>query len=91
MIHDKRWTIEIVIDEDDEARRTRAEAHLRTSDQTDLRGVGEARRNPADRDVPEIGDELAVARALADLGHRLLDVAVGDIEGVTHRPAHLSA
>lgn len=51
---------------------------------------GLARLNPADRDVPEIGDELAVARALSDLGHQLLDTAAGDIEQITHRPVHLS-
>jgi uncharacterized protein DUF1876 len=41
--------------------------------------------------VPEIGDELAVSRALADLAHQLLDAAAGDIEAITHRPAHLSS
>jgi hypothetical protein len=33
--------------------------------------------------VPEIGDELAVARALSDLGHRLLVTTAGDIQQVT--------
>ncbi|WP_369794419.1 dsRBD fold-containing protein [Kutzneria sp. 744] len=40
--------------------------------------------------MPEIGDELAVARALADLSHQLLDAAVQDVEGITHRPAHFA-
>jgi Rv2632c-like len=53
-------------------------------------GVGLTRLNPADRDVPEIGDELAVARALSDLGHKLLEAAAGDIEQITHQPAHLN-
>jgi hypothetical protein len=91
MIHTKTWTVEIVIDEHDDQRVTRAEARLHTSDPTDLRGVGTARRNPDDREVPEIGDELAVARALSDLAHRLLDAAVGDIEQVTQRPARLTS
>jgi hypothetical protein len=39
--------------------------------------------------VPEIGDEIAVARALSDLGHRLLDAAAGDLEQVNRAPAHL--
>jgi Domain of unknown function (DUF1876) len=91
MIHTKRWTVEITIDEHDDERRTHAEARLRTQDRTDLRGNGQARRKPADREVPEIGDELAVARALADLAYRLLDVAAGDIEEITHRPARLDA
>jgi hypothetical protein len=52
-------------------------------------GVGLARLNPADLDVPEIGDELATARALSELSHHLLDAAAGDLEQVTHRRAHL--
>lgn len=40
-------------------------------------GAGHDRKH---RDAPEIGDELAVARALSDLGHQLLDAAAGDIE-----------
>jgi hypothetical protein len=32
---------------------------------------------------------LAVARALSELAHSLLDVAAADIEQVTHEPAHL--
>jgi hypothetical protein len=91
MIHTKRWTVEIVIDEHDEDRRTHAEARLHTSDPTDLRGSGHAWRNPKDAEVPEIGDELAVARALSELAHRLLEAAAGDIEQVTHRPARLTA
>jgi hypothetical protein len=87
----KLWTVEIHIDEHDEQRQTRAEARLRTDDRTDLRGVGTAQRNPHDRDVPEIGDELAVARALGELANRLRETAAGDIERVTHEPAHLTS
>ncbi len=43
-----------------------------------------------DRNVPSIGDELATARALADLAHQLIDSTVGDIEAVTHARAHLT-
>jgi Domain of unknown function (DUF1876) len=60
---------------DEHENRTRAEARL---------------HNPRDPDVPEIGDELAVSRALSDLAHKLLDAAAADIEQVTHRPAYLS-
>jgi hypothetical protein len=88
MIASKRWTVEIHIDEHEG--RTRASARLHNRDKTSLVGLGLARLNPADRDVPEIGDELAVARALSDLGHQLLDAAAGDIEQITHQPVHLS-
>jgi hypothetical protein len=38
--------------------------------------------------VLEIGDEIAVGRALTDLGHRLLTTAAADIESNTRkRPA----
>jgi hypothetical protein len=84
----KKWSIEIHIDEHES--RTRAEARLHTADNTHLVGLGQARLNPADRDVPEIGDELAVSRALADLAHQLLDAAAGDIEAVTRTPAQLT-
>jgi hypothetical protein len=81
----KTWYVEIHIDES----KTRARAHLRTRDETHLVGIGTARLDPTDVDVPEIGDELAASRALADLAHRLLDATVADIEAITHEPAHL--
>jgi hypothetical protein len=84
----KRWSVEIHIDEHES--RTRAEARLHTADRTHLVGTGLARLNPADRDVPEIGDELAASRALSDLAHQLLDAAANDIEGVALTPAQLS-
>jgi hypothetical protein len=83
----KSWTVRIDIGEHDG--RTRAVAHLQTLDTDALVGVGFARLNPTDPDVPEIGDEIAVARALSDLGHRLLHTATGDLEQVSGEPAHL--
>ena len=83
----KRWTVDIYIDEYED--RTRAEARLRTQDPTRMTGVGTARRNPADPEVPEIGDEFAAARALSELAHHLLEAAAADIEAVTRQPAHL--
>lgn len=82
----KQWTIVVDIDESDG--RTRAVARLH-ADETHMVGIGTARLNPTDRDIPEIGDELATARALSDLSHGLLDSAATDIEGITHVPAHL--
>ena len=48
-----------------------------------------ANRNPVDPDVPEIGDELAVARALGNLSERLLHRTERDISGITGQPAHV--
>ncbi|AGL16937.1 DUF1876 domain-containing protein [Actinoplanes sp. N902-109] len=89
MAHVRTWTIDVNISEHEDERRTRADAILHGPRR--LRGEGEARRRPSDREVPEIGDELATARALADLAYKLLDVTAGDIEQFTHRPAHLSS
>jgi hypothetical protein len=83
----KTWTVRIDIDEHEG--RTRAVAHLQTRAKEALAGVGFARLNPVDHDVPEIGDEIAVARALDDLSHRLLRTATEDLEQVSGRPAHL--
>ena len=84
----KHWTIDIYLTEhaDADQIRTHAEARLHTHDATDLRGHGDAHKHPDDADVPEIGDELAAARALSDLAHQLLDAAAEDIEGVTGTP-----
>ncbi len=87
-MHEKRWKIDIAIDEHED--RTRAKARLHNPDETGLVGIGTARLNPADANVPEIGDELAVSRALADLAHRLLDATAQDIEAITHERAHLA-
>lgn len=89
MTRAKRWTVDIFIDEHDDERRTRAEARLQTPGRIGLVGSGEARRNPVDPDVPEVGEELAASRALSDLAHRLLEAAAGDIELITRKGAHL--
>ena len=90
-MHIRRWTIDIDISEHEEERRTRAVARLHSDTRTALVGEGEARRRPRDREVPEIGDELAAARALAALAYQLLDVTAADIEQFTHEPARLTS
>jgi Domain of unknown function (DUF1876) len=82
----KRWNVAIEIDEHEN--RTRAVARL-DGGNVELTGVGLSRRSPHDQDVPQIGDELAVARALSELSHQLLDATAADIERITHQPAHV--
>jgi hypothetical protein len=84
----KHWTVDIYLSEEigEVSAVTHAEARLHTQDPTDLRGHGHARKHPKDANVPEIGDELAAARALSDLAHQLLHAAADDIQGVTHEP-----
>ncbi len=86
---DKAWSVTVAVDEHDG--RTRAKARVTMADRPEMVGVGLARLNPADRDVPAIGDELAIARALADLSHHLIEATAADIETVTHRKALLYA
>ena len=74
---EKRWSVDIVIDEHEG--RTRAEARLQAEAAT-LKGTGLARLNPNDPDVPEIGDELAVCRALSGLVHDLFEATIADIQ-----------
>ena len=88
MISIKRWNVDLFVDEQEDEGFTYAEARLHTDDETHLVGRGRARLAPGDRQVPEIGAELAVARALSDLAHRLLDAAAGDIEQMTGASAH---
>ena len=79
--HVKSWHVQIsVFEEGDD---TNAVAVL-TSDAPDhLTGRGASRRNPTDKPVPEIGDEVAVARALRRLADTLLGTAAHDIEDAT--------
>jgi len=83
----KEWTVRIEIEETDGQTRAAARVHNRDNE---ISGHGVARRNPRDTEVPEIGDELAVARALSDLAHQLFDATVGDIEALTHRHAQVA-
>jgi hypothetical protein len=84
----RRWTVEVFVGEEDG--RTYAEATLHDDIGNHVLGTGMAKLNPVDPDVPEIGDEIAVARALTDLSHRLLNTAASDIESVTHEHVTLS-
>lgn len=79
----KTWRVNIFVDEHEE--RTRAKARLQWRG-TELVGVGLARLSPDDEPVAEIGDELAIARALKDLANQLFATTETDIEATTHRP-----
>ncbi|MER5447508.1 dsRBD fold-containing protein [Streptomyces sp. NPDC059690] len=78
MAHTSEWKMRLHLFE--EERTTKAHVVLDTGTTT-LTGHGIAHRNPADSDVPEIGDELAAGRALNDLGRQLVALAEHDVEG----------
>jgi hypothetical protein len=74
--HVAEWQARVYLFEHDAA--TQARVVLNTGTNT-LTSEGLARRHPADPEVPEIGDELAVGRALIELGERLVRAAGEDI------------
>lgn len=84
----KRWNVDVAVAEENEgdSARTWAEVDLVADDGTTLRGHGMARKHPADMDLPEIGEELAVSRALSDLSRQLRQVAADDINDNTGSP-----
>lgn len=85
MTHTLEWKVRLHLFEEDDGT-TKAHLVLNTGT-TELTGHGAAHCHPADANIPEIGDELAVGRALNDLAGQLLQVAERDIEGTgTTRP-----
>jgi hypothetical protein len=78
----QEWTV--IIDLDEDLNVTHARATLRGADGVTVHADGSARRNPADAPIPEIGEELAAARALDHLAARLTDIAAKDIQDLTH-------
>ncbi|AJF63642.1 DUF1876 domain-containing protein [Streptomyces vietnamensis] len=71
------WTVGVELTED--SGRTKAEARLDTGTST-ITGHGSARCNPADVDVPAIGDELAASRAMKNLADKLMREANREME-----------
>jgi Domain of unknown function (DUF1876) len=92
MTHTTAWTVEIFIYDDDD--HATAKATLVSGTGADRRhtveGTGRSTRHPADAIVPEIGEEVAVARALRDLADRLLATASADIADLTRTDVHLT-
>ncbi len=78
-VHD--WQVRVTIFESDDE--THANVVLLSDSPAHLTARGESTRGADDQPVPEIGDEIAVARALRHLADRLIEVATGDIETLT--------
>lgn len=68
---------------------TAAHAVLTTTSGNRLEGYGRAKLNPTDRDVPEVGEELAAARALRDVADRLLKATSDDLTAIEHHRVRL--
>ncbi len=69
---DKDIAIDIHLEEDDTNTLAKAVLNLRGDH---FEAVGSARRNPADPPKPEIGEELAIARALGVLQAEVMEAA----------------
>jgi Domain of unknown function (DUF1918)/Domain of unknown function (DUF1876) len=76
----RTWHVDLYVYEGDESTAAHAVLHAASDKQLNVRG--EARRRPGDVNVPEIGDEVAVARALRGLADRLLAAASEDMSAV---------
>ena len=85
----KKWSVDIYLYEDEDA--TAANAVLRSDVPGALDVRGEARRSPVDPNMPKVGDEVAVARALRRLADRLLEMASRDLSDAEGRPVSLSS
>jgi hypothetical protein len=85
--HVREWQVRVSIFESGD--QTSANVVLLTEAPTHLSARGQSRRGTQDPDVPEIGDEVAVARALRHLADQLLDTAAQDVAAVTGHSAHL--
>jgi hypothetical protein len=83
----EEWPVALSVHEHEG--QTRADARLDLGDNAHLLGHGTARRNPSDPNVAEIGKKIAMARALSDVAHMLLDSAATQLEDITHQQARL--
>lgn len=91
MLTTTTWSVEIQLfegDDDTSARATLISGEGSARRRT-VTGSGRAHRRNGDVAVAEIGAEIATARALRDLGDKLLEVASGDISAVENREVHL--
>ncbi len=92
MTHTTSWTVDIFIYDGDDHTTARATLVSGTgaNRRRTIEGTGRSTRNPSDVDVPEIGEEVAVSRALRDLADRLLATASADIAELAHADVHLT-
>ncbi|MFK5632964.1 MULTISPECIES: dsRBD fold-containing protein [unclassified Ornithinimicrobium] len=85
--HVREWSVRISLYESGDD--TRAQAVLLADSPEHLRASGQSHRAYRDPSVPEIGDEVAVARALRHLADTLMATAETDIAAVTGEDAQV--
>ena len=85
----KTWVVDVELVED--GPETTARAVLRVDDGRPVESRhGRAMRAPGDKELPRIGDEIAVARALRNLADTLLADASAAISDLEHREVSLT-
>ncbi len=80
MEHTARWSVDVFLFEHETS--TTARAVLSAGGSQEVTGEGSAHPVTPDRRMTEIVNEVAVGRALVDLGGRLAALAVGDTEAL---------
>jgi Domain of unknown function (DUF1876)/Domain of unknown function (DUF1918) len=85
--HVREWQVRVSIFESGDD--TSANVVLLTEAPTHLTAHGQSHSSAGDTSVPEIGDEVAVARALRHLADQLLETAAQDIEAMTGKDTHI--
>ncbi|GAB2453753.1 dsRBD fold-containing protein [Xylanimonas ulmi] len=83
----RSWVVRVALVESGPS--TTAEATLVAGDVGSLRAVGRAQKDPADAEVPVVGDEIAAGRALRRLADALLGQAEADIAASTGTHGHV--
>lgn len=85
--HVREWSLRVSIFESGDD--TTATAVLLADSPEHLTARGESHRAKGDPMVPEIGDEVAVARALRHLADKLMATAESDLEALTGEDVHI--
>lgn len=85
--HVREWQVRISIFESGDE--TSASVVLLADAPEHLTARGQSHRSKDDSPVPEIGDEVAVARALRHLADKLLEAAETDVEMLTGEEARI--
>ncbi|HJQ48048.1 MAG TPA: dsRBD fold-containing protein [Amycolatopsis sp.] len=83
-----RWTMNVVLDSDSGT--TRARLELAAAGGTRFVGIGLVRGGPRGVHLPEVAEELALARAFSDLTEELLEAVASDIESGIADPLQLT-
>jgi len=85
----KSWVVDVEVVED--GAETTARAVLRIDDGRAIQSRhGRAMRAPDDKELPRVGDAVAVARALRNLADALLADASSTMSGLEHRDVSLT-